>query len=235
MTLWDVLRAAVRRWPVLVAGLALTVGTMAFVHEDRSVYWTRTDLVFLAPTSTQFPNALRTTSADLIVTAGLIAKKMNGPARTLKFTSPDVGLIGDGVHDGWSVRLPDTGGQWAPNFADQILIVEVDGPDARTVAARRSRLVRRAQQILTGLQVERKVPPRSRISIVESPGHAITYRVGGSPPRALLMTGLLGVGTTVVLVLVVDARASTRRRATASQQPPERRYRVLRKDSPSMP
>ena len=104
MTLWDLVTATVRRWPILLAGAVLTAVIAYAAVSDDGVYYTRTELVLLAPSSTDYPNTLKTKSGSLVVTAGLLAKRMMGPGEPAKYASPDVTLIGEGIREGWSRR-----------------------------------------------------------------------------------------------------------------------------------
>jgi hypothetical protein len=210
VTLWDLIRSMIRRWPVILLGVAVTLAATYGVTRDRGVYWTRTEVVFLAPPSAAYPNSLKTTSEDLIVTAGAVAKAISGPAKVVKLTSPDAGLIGLGVRSGWAVRLPDDGGQWAPNFEHQWLIVEVVGPDAETVRREKDALVGRIAQTLSTLQEQQGVLPKNAITTTAAPNSTVAYRVIGSGIRARAMTLALGGAATLWVALMLELRAARR-------------------------
>ncbi|MBC7278354.1 hypothetical protein [Nocardioides sp.] len=219
MALWDLLRATVRRWPIVVVGAILTLVAAEYASQDRSVYWTRTDLLVLAPKNAQFPNALRATSEDLVITAGVVGKLVAGTRQAPKFTATDAGLIGMGVRDGWTVRLPDTGGQWAPNYVDQWLIIEVVGPDPETVRIRKEQLVEAMGIALARVQDEYQVDQAFRMTTKEAPGSTVIYPVGGSSPRAFAVTGLLGAAATLYLVVRIDPILLRRRERRAETLP----------------
>lgn len=216
MAFWELLRALVRRWPIVLVGIIVTAAAGWCVVSDKGVYFTRTELVFLAPTSAANPNALRTQSDDVIVVAGLVAKRMSGAGEVAKFASPDVTLIGLGVRDGWMVRLPDTGGQWGTNFATQRLILDIVGPSEDVVEQRQSELTEAVMDELAALQRERGVEVINDITAIVAPETTVIYHVGGSRQRALGMTALLGGGVTVAAVLAVEITKRRRRPA-----PPE--------------
>ena len=131
MTLWDFFSACLRRWPIVLVGVLCT-GLAVFAGlSDKGVYYTRTQIVFLAPSSTYYPNSLATQSEDIVDTAGVVAKKVTGPVPVTKYASADVTLVGIGIRDGWSLVVPDTGGQWGTNFQSQILNLEIVAPDSR--------------------------------------------------------------------------------------------------------
>lgn len=212
MTLWEFFAACLRRWPIVLVGVICT-GLAAFaLLSDKGVYYTRTQLVFLAPSSSSYPNTLTTQSEDIIDTAGVVAKRITGPRPVTKFASPDVTLIGQGIRDGWSLTLPDTGGQWATNFQSQILNLEIVAPARATVLERQTTLVRRVQDELDSLQRERGVAPINDITVQAAPRSTVIYHVGGSKPRALGMTAALGVGITASVVMLVERLARRRPR-----------------------
>ncbi len=204
MTLWDFFAACLRRWPIVLVGVVCT-GLAAFaLLSDKGVYYTRTQIVFLAPSSSYYPNTLATQSEDIIDTAGVVAKRITGPGPVTKFASPDVTLIGRGIRDGWSLTLPDTGGQWGTNFQSQILYLEIVAPDRATVLERQTTLLKRVQDELDALQRERGVEPINDITVQAAPRSTVIYHVGGSKPRALGMTAALGVGITAAAVVLAE-------------------------------
>lgn len=201
MTLWELVRALIRNWPIVLIGAVLTAGTGFAAATADGAYFTRTELVFLAPTSTLYPNALRTQSEDIIITAGLVAKQVTGPEKVTKYASPDVTLVGLGVREGWSLRLPDTGGQWATNFATQRLFLDIVGPSEEWVRQQQSMLIDEVEHELDALQREWGVNPTNDITVITAPESTTIYAVGVNKARALGMTALLGLGATIAAVL----------------------------------
>ena len=213
MTLWDLVRLALRRWPVLVVGAVVTLGVGYATTLDDGVYFSRTQVVFLAPSSAAYPNALRTTSEDLIITAGVVAKAVAGPGKVTKYASPDATLVGEGVRDGWSVRLPDTGGQWATHFNEQVLYVEVVAATPAEVADRQTAIVARITEELDRLQRDAGVAPVNDISVTVAPESTVVHQVQGSRARSVGMAGVLGVVATFAILVLVEARARRPRTA----------------------
>lgn len=220
MTLWDLVRAALRRWPVLVAGAVVSLGIMYVTTLDDGIFWSRTQVVFLAPPSTAYPNALRTTSEDLIITAGVVAKAVAGPDEVTKYASPDATLVGEGVRDGWSVRLPDTGGQWATHFAEQVLYVEVVAATPEEVEARQAVIITQVAEELDRLQREAGVAPVNDITVTIAPESTVVHHVQGSRPRSVGMAGVLGACATFVLIVRLEARGRISRASGHGPRPP---------------
>jgi hypothetical protein len=210
MTLSDLIAAAWRFRAVVVLGMIITVSAGLMSIEDRSVYWTRAEVVFLVPQNEYHPNALGESSESVIITAGAVAKSVLGPDRLPKYASPDVSLIGAGIRQGWSITLPDTGGQWSTNFDSQVLMIEAVGPSRQFVLSTADDLRGSIAESLRALQEVESVAPENMITIKASPNVPAIYRVSGSRPRALAMTMLLGGGLTLAAVVVLDARRSRR-------------------------
>lgn len=206
MKFWDLVRAALRRWIVLAAGAVATLGLVYSTTLDDGVFWSRTQVVFLAPASAAYPNSLRTTSEDLIITAGAVAKSVAGPAAVTKYASPDATLIGEGVRDGWSIRLPDTGGQWAPNFTEQVLYVEVVAATAAEATARQSEIIAQIAENLDRLQRDAGVAPVNDITVTVAPESTVVHQVTGSRARSAGMAGVLGVAATFTVIAVLETR-----------------------------
>lgn len=216
MTVWEIVRMLRRRWLVVLVGVAVTAALARGPLRSDSVVYSRTELVFLAPSSSINPNAIRTRSSSVIMAAGVVARRVNGPAPPPKLASPDATLVGLGTRDGWWLRLPDTGGQWRPNFTSQLLILEVVAPTSHAVKLRQEALVTRIRTELTSLEDSFGVAGVNRISVIEAPDDAVTYPVTGDRHRTLAVLALLGGSATLCAVVVTEnvvIRTTSKRRA----------------------
>jgi hypothetical protein len=211
MIIWDVTRVLLRYWAVVLVGAVCTAGIGLLTVRDDGVYFTRTELAFLAPTSSLYPNSLRTQSEDIIDTAGVVAKRVMGAGKVTKFAAPEVTLVGLGVREGWSIRLPDTGGQWASNYATQTLVLDVVGPTKEQVQERQAELMGQVEQELLRLQDDEGVSPVNRVTVLPAPTSTMIFHVTGSRIRALGMTAALGASVTVTIVLTAERRRRRRR------------------------
>jgi hypothetical protein len=211
MTVWDLLRTAGRRWPLVLACALLTVAAAYVVDLDRSLWYTRSEVTFLAPSSRLYPNSLSTTSEGLIIAAGAIGKEVSGPGKVVKLASPEATLVGLGIREGWSIRLPDTGGQWAGNFTQQQLVIEVIGSDPRLVESRELELIAELRRQLDLWQRDHGVDPVNDITAKVTPEWATLQRVDGNRVRAVGMTGIVGVAATLLVLTAVEKRARRRR------------------------
>jgi len=220
VTAWDVLVALARRWYFTFAGIAATVVGLMLVAPYPGVYWSQANVVFLAPQSIQRPNSLEFTSSGLISTAGYVEQIINAGVKRPETASP-VTLIGQGVRNGHSIVLPNSGGQWAQNFDKAILNVQVTGPNAHIVESRLENLIERIRMTTQEIQDRDAVIPESRISTYVSPANPhVSYATGGRP-SALAGAFVLGVGLTVFSVVGLDrifARRQRPRPNTASSK-----------------
>ncbi|MCR2785002.1 MULTISPECIES: hypothetical protein [unclassified Microbacterium] len=208
MALAQLFRVFLSRWPAVVIGALCTAGAMLGVLGAEGAYWSRTSLVFLAPSSELFPNSLQTRSEDLIITAGLVAKRVNGPDKVQKFASTETTLVGiPGTTDGVWLRLPDSGGQWAPSFADQFLLLDVMGDSADEVRAKQLAVIDRAREELDLMQREQNVDPVNDITLKVAPETPPVFHVTGSRIRSLGMTAAVGLGATLAAIVALEQRS----------------------------
>jgi hypothetical protein len=208
-------RAAVavrRRWWIALLGTVLTAGAAVAVQHAPGVYYEQVDVVFLWPQPPENQeNTFQYGSKTLIQTAGVVARAVGGPegATTASDTAT---LAGQGVEHGWSVRLPNSGGQWAFNFDQPVLSVEAVGTTPAEVTATAATAMARINAELTALQRAEGVPTSLMIRTRMSPPTPLLQYGQGSRGRAVLGTLLLGVGLTLAAVRLVDRRL--RRRET---------------------
>lgn len=222
MIVLDLWRASTRLWYVVLLGLLATGITAQHVVDRPVVYYSTVDVFFLAPTSTINPNSLTTRSGDLTQTAGVVETLVNGTEQRRKLASPDASLIGRGVVDGYSVTLPDYGGQWAPHFRRPVLQVEVAGPTHEDVRATQRELLQRIEDVLAGVQAANGADPVNWITAEPSVQEPAIRAMGGDRTRALAMVTVVGAFVTLGAVAGLDARrhrrAQARGRRRASRQ-----------------
>lgn len=208
MTVQRLIGALLRHWPVALVGAILTSVASCAVLLTEGAYWSQTDVVFLAPLSARNPNVLQSTSDSLISTAGIVERIVNRGADSPAASSASVTLIGEGVLNGYAVRLPDDGGQWAHNFNRQVLDVQVSGPTEDAVRGRLAGIVEEIDTTLAAIESERNVATENRISIqVVSPEPSVRYFPGGGK-RSIAMVLALGLSSTLAAIVLVDGLGS---------------------------
>ncbi|GHS87624.1 hypothetical protein AGMMS50218_09900 [Actinomycetota bacterium] len=210
MTLGSILGALRRNWSMAALGLLFTVAVLSGVLRTAPTYWAQVDVVFLAPASAANPNVLKVESRSLTATAGLIEREVNKGREKPAVSSSSVSLVGEGVRDGYSIRLPNSGGQWAYNFERPVLDVQVTGPDVADVRRRTTAAVDLIADTLRDRQLADGVAEENMITVETAPATAVVYEFAGDSRRAGVVVLALGTFLTVWLVTLWD-RWSLRR------------------------
>lgn len=212
MTLADLLRALLRRWPVVLVGLAITAGATVFGTSATPVYHSRTEVVFLAPVSARYPNELVTQTESLIVTAGAVARRINGAESPVIYGSSlanPIGAPGNGEKT-W-INLVNIGTQWVPVFDDQILLIDAIGDTTEEVTDRIQAADAKIGDALQDLQAEQGVDPTAYITTRLSPVEPVVAEVKGSRVRAMGMTAAIGGLLTLAAVVTLEVRSRSSR------------------------
>ena len=217
MTLWDTLAGMGRRWYVVLIGLLCTALTLYAIQTKPSVYYSRSTVFFVSPSSQHNPNSLGLRLVSLVVTAGVVAKRINGNDTPTKVSSMAVTLVGRGVSDGTLIQLPDNGGQWSNDYDSQSLDIQIAAPTPELVVERRADAVTRIATELTAIQDEAKVPAVDRISLKVAPVEPSIVVMRGQPRRAQAMVAALGVVLTMRAGGLLELAAARRRRMLGEQ------------------
>ncbi len=206
MTVWDTLGALRRRWYIVALGILCTGLAIAYLRVQEPVYYSRATAYFLAPASELYPNRLQTTSLDLVATAGVVAKRINGTKMTSKTASWQVTLIGRKIYDGTMIKLPDNGGQWSISYDVQALDIQVAAATPEEVRIRQAKIFKQIGDELKALQDAARVPAVDRINI-EVPATPAILQMSGERRRAQLMVGTLGGVLTLLSIGMLERRA----------------------------
>ncbi|MCW2759374.1 MAG: hypothetical protein JWO46_3120 [Nocardioidaceae bacterium] len=193
MTISEFSHAVRRGWVVLLLGMVVTAGVVAWIHQRPGVHYSRASVYFLGPIDRDNKNTVAYTTDSVIATAGLVAQLVDphehGPA-----TATDTTLAAEGVTHGYRVVLPNSGGQWSTNFAQPVLDVQVVDPSADAVQAQMARLLTRIQSTLVTMQDRDHVAAANRISTNLPQADPVVLYSHGDPKRAIFVAGLLGLG-----------------------------------------
>ena len=212
MTVEDLFSSVLGRWPVMLAGVLLTLVVCVVTWRAPGVYWASTKVHLLVPATAQQPNQLAPDNSAAIPLAGLIQTEINRGNPPREATSPDVTLVDEGIYDGWSVLLPDTGGQWATNFEGSSLIVQASGPSAEVVQSRMYGLIAQITRLVAAREDAAHVPGAARVDFIMSPPVVAVQYSNGHRSRAVAIIMLLGVGLSLAACTFADRVAGTRRR-----------------------
>jgi hypothetical protein len=210
VTPWDVLGALRRRWYVTLSGAVATILAALWVMTLPGVYHAQIDVVFMWPQGHQHANTFQYGSQSLISTAGAVGAVVTGSASGAQPVSDTVTLVGEGITHGYSVRLPNTGGQWANNFPSPVLDVQASGSSAAEVQRTLATVIARINAVLHEQQAEEGVPEQLMIRTRLSPPTPQLLFDKGSRVRALGATFLIGCGVTVAAALAVHRRLHIR-------------------------
>ena len=210
MTLRELIVSALRRWPVLLLGAVLTLAALYLVVQQPGIYWTRFDVVVLAPVGREYRNNLEEPDYQLAPMAGLVARDWNGTDDPLLTSSTDVSLHGMGERDGVQVKIPNQGTQWRPLYFAPNIEVQVVASTPEEVAARADRVRGELDALLQARQDTLLVDPTSRMTSIASPAEPTITHVTGSRSRAGLATGLAGLALTIVAASWLDRRLTPR-------------------------
>lgn len=207
-----------RRWWIALFGVLLTVAAGNYVRHAPGVYYQQVDVVFMWPQPPQNQeNTFQYGSKTLIKTAGVVARAVEGARAGAATVSETATLAGQGIRHGWSVRLPNSGGQWAFDFEQPVLSVEAVGTTPAEVIATTTTAVSKVTGELVRLQRDEGVPATLMVRTRVSPPTSLVQYGGGSRTRALLISQVLGLGLTLTAVRLADMRL--RRRNEKSGRP----------------
>lgn len=206
MTLWEMIKAFVRWWLVVLIGCGLTGAVGLFAIRDRGVYFARSEVIFLVP-ATWSTNVLETTPESMVIVAGAVAKRAAGPQDAPRYGSLAATIVGTTTQqEATWIRIEDQGGQWAPDIRSPIILVDVVAPSLERARELHREAIERIRSALAGLQDEFRFAREDSITMEVAPKSAMFYRVQGNRVRALGMTGILGMSLTVTAVLLLERR-----------------------------
>lgn len=205
ITIWSLANTVRRLWPFAVAGIIATFAGALFAVTNPGVYYEQTNVVFIAPNGSGFQPG----DSGLVSTAGLIESQMGdqGPLPL----SPAATIVGTGIRNGIWVRLPNEGGQWATNFDQEDLDVEVVGSSADQVSTEMEATISKIQTLLSQDQRSVGVRPNQMIDVSLSPASPPVTYMRGSSARAGLTVLSLGVALTLTILVMADRRLVRRR------------------------
>lgn len=211
MTLTDLMRALWRRWYIVLIAAVITLGLAYLSTRTEPMYHARTEVIFLAPASARYPNELVTSSESLILTAGIVAERINGAGEQLKFGSAAASPIGSpDIKETTWIKLLDTGNQWVSAFEQQALVIDAVASTPERVQERVQDAATLIREKLTDLESEHGVAPINGIGLRMSPEAPQVFKVDGSSARAAGMTVVLGILGTIAIVVGLEVRSSAR-------------------------
>lgn len=200
LTLWSLADAVRRRWPIVAAGLLVTLAGAFAAITAPGVYYEQTNVIFVAPRGT----GLESGGGSLVATAGVVESQLGeqGPLPL----SGTATIVTTGIRHGIWVRLPNDGDQWGTNFDQEDLDVEVVGGTARQVSAEMDTTISRIRALLRQDQLAVNVRPGQAIVTGLSPVSPPVGYARGSSSRAGAAALALGLAATLIIVVRADRR-----------------------------
>lgn len=199
-----------RTWAVVLAGIVITVVSVALVPGPKGVYWARTDLVFLPPRSSDV-SPYGPDSYEVVYFAAVVEREFNGGGVRIRGASSDAALFGFGVRSGYAVGMPNSGSQWRPSYFSPKLNVEVVDPDEAVARERMAEVLNRLNTIVRQRQVDANVSPGSMVTTTTIPERPTVTYATGSARRQQVALVLLGLLLTWGAASIVEARDLRRR------------------------
>lgn len=172
------------------------------------MYYSKASVLFLAPISARYPNQFISGGESLIATAGVVRDLVTTGAQNVAVVSDGVTLPALGITHGFSVVLPNSGGQWATNFDKPQLDVQAVGSTPEEVLATMADVVARIEGALGTLQDEAGTVAVNRITTRTDPPDVPVFYVHGDRKRALAAAALMGSALTVFAAAVIRRRAA---------------------------
>lgn len=216
LTAHEFLYALRRRWYVLVLGCLATAGLYLSATSSPDVYASRVSLLLLSPQPPAQPdtpnNVLQQPSPVGI--AAVAVMQANGTPLRVMASSPDIPLYGQGVTDGSAITMRSVGNQWSPSAPVPLITIEAVGSSADVVAARIEADASRVRASIRSIENLLGVRPADRVLVTQSPSHPAVAAIPKSNTRALLGSGLIGIGLTAWAVASLELWLRRRRGST---------------------
>lgn len=232
MTSRELARLILRRWYLVLVGLAATIAILWPATHRPGVYWTQVEVVVLPPTFDRFPNRYEDPQYSLSALAGVIVTDFNGGHVPLQTASSEATLYGEGVREGTQVRMLNLGTQWNPLYDLPRIDVQVVGDDSVVVAQQANQITAKLADLLAQRQRDLNVDPALAASMTTLPSEPSVYYITGSRTRAMAAGGIVGLVLTISAVYALEKfliRRRTRRRGLSAAPPgtplPSRRQR----------
>lgn len=187
---------------VIIVGCIATLASVVYIAREPGLYYSRGSVIFQAPLSSQYPNRFISGSDSLTDTAGVVRDLVSKDAQNVAVVSDGVTLYSLDVKHGFSVVLPNSGGQWATNFDKPQLDVQVVGSTAEEVNQTMTIVVANINAALQALQDEAEAPQVDRITTRTDPPVFPVYFVQGSRTRAVGAAFGVGMGLTIAAAVI---------------------------------
>lgn len=207
MTAGVLLRIILRRWAVVLLGLALTlVGCTAIAGAERT-YGASVDLVFVEPGRSSVVNASDAALPSLVDFARMVQRGVRYDSSMVELPSSNATLYGSGVKNGYSVTLPNSGTQWAESYSRPILAVQVVGATPEQVRQKLDQVLSLVESQARDIQTASGISGNRVIDVRRSPAVPEIGDLGSTKlgrMKGILALSLLGLTLTAIGAIQID-------------------------------
>lgn len=193
-----------RRWYIAL-GTVLVMLPVAFAaHEATGVYYSKADVLVLAPALEVNGNALQADPMPMLSFASVVVHRFTDEDGETAPHGTSAPLYGSGIRKGHLVYIPSSGGQWQLSYNRAVITVEVVAESTEEVAAKRDEIVKRISVLAKASQQEMAVNAANLITTDLAPGTAFVSYVGVRNSRAEAALIVLTFGLALGIPLLAD-------------------------------
>ncbi|WP_346925677.1 hypothetical protein [uncultured Arthrobacter sp.] len=182
------------------------------------VYYSKTDVLFVAPRLSASGNALQEDPAQTLAFASVVTHRFNVDAGNTVPRSTSSPLYGTGIRRGHLLYIPSSGGQWQLSYNRPVITVEIVGESVNEVAFERQRILDRIASLAKDAQQELGVKPAANITTEPAPSVEFVAYVGVRNTTAVLVLVILTIGLAAGIPLSVDRALAARGRPGTGPQ-----------------
>jgi hypothetical protein len=212
MTASDLVRVAVRRWYVVLAGVLVTLLGGYHALSTRGEYTTSVGIYFLGPQSANNANRYLGND-DVISVAELVGVAVNSSTARAEMRA-------QGLRDHYTLDMFNAGSQFVVIHDRPVLDLSVRGKHEASVQRSLQIVLNRVDRELQRQQQEVGALPRAWVTTSLTPADPTIVHGMGSGTRAL--AAILALGGVLTLTVAVGVDRVLRRRAPRAEPRPAR-------------
>ncbi|MFF2346145.1 hypothetical protein [Pseudarthrobacter sp. NPDC058119] len=194
----SVANAILRQRYMSLAVTAILLPWVFVASHAQGVYYSRVDVLFLAPPAVVAGNVLQADPAQTLSFAAIVEHQVNAEYPSSAPRSTSAPLYGTGLRNTHAIFIPNSGGQWQLSFSRPMITVEVVADSPEMVFTTMNQLAGRISDLAADLQTNEGIPQAVQITTDDSPEKAsVTYvpvRSGNATFALLILTVGLAIG-----------------------------------------
>ncbi|WP_104091149.1 hypothetical protein [Arthrobacter sp. GMC3] len=163
MTVDKLIQLCAKRWYVFIVVLTCATAAIFGLNTNVRLYTAQVEFIMVSPgTSVNFGMADET-RVSLVNFADIVVREFNDKTPTYSLSAPKASLFGNGIRDGISVRLADSGTQWSPSFGTPVITVQIISSSPDQVLAKLDEISTRIQDLTSKIQSDIGASPATFI------------------------------------------------------------------------